>query len=60
VEIDCQLEAESRIHCALKLTHAAGRQGGGRLVDITPEHHRRLMNFLDRQSLSAHNSHEPR
>lgn len=60
VEIDCQLEAENRIHCALKLTPAAGRQGGGRLVDITPEHHRRLMNFLDRQSLSSHNSHEPR
>lgn len=47
VEIDCELEAASRIHCALKLTHAAGRQGGGRLVDITPQHHPRLMDFLD-------------
>lgn len=57
VEIECQLEPESRIHCVLKLTHEAGRQGGGRLVDITPEHHRRLMDFLGRQSLTTHNSH---
>ena len=60
VEIECQLETGSRIHCALTLTHAAGRQGGGRLVGITPAHHRRLMDFLDRQNLSARNSHEPR
>lgn len=24
VEIECQLEPESQIHCVLKLTHAAG------------------------------------
>jgi len=41
VEIEGQLEAESRIHCALTLTHAAGRHAGGRLVDISREHHRR-------------------
>jgi PilZ domain len=57
VEIECQLEAGSRIHCALKLTHAAGGHAGGRLVDISPEHHRRLMAFLDRQSAITHNSH---
>ena len=57
IEIECQLEAENKIRCALKLTHAAGRQGGGRVIDITPEHHRRLMNFLDRQSAAAHNGH---
>ena len=33
VEIEGQLEAESRTHCALTLTHAAGRHAGGRLVD---------------------------
>ena len=59
VEIECQLEAQSQIHCALTLTHASGRHAGGRLVDITPEHHRRLMDFLDRQSLTAHNMHKP-
>ena len=57
IEIECQLEAESRIHCALKLTHVAGRYAGGRLIDITPEHHRRLMDFLGRQSMATHNSH---
>jgi PilZ domain len=57
IEIECQLEAESRIHCALTLTHVAGRHAGGRLIDITPEHHRRLMDFLDRQSVVTHNSH---
>lgn len=56
IEIECQLEAESRIHCTLMLTHAAGRQGGGRVVDITPQHHRRLMEFLGRQSVAIHNS----
>ena len=56
VEIECQLEAESMIHCALKLTHAAGRHAGGRLVDISPEHHLRLMAFLDRQSAIARGS----
>lgn len=56
VEIECQLEAESRIHCALKLTHAAGRDAGGRLIDITQEHHRRLMDFLGRQRMAIHNS----
>lgn len=60
IEIECQLEGENRIHCALTLTHAAGRQGGGRVVDITPEHHRRLMDFLDRQSAATHNRHKPR
>ena len=59
VEIDCQLEAESTLHCALTLTHAAGRHAGGRLVDITPEHHRRLMAFLDRQDALVHNGHKP-
>lgn len=57
VEIECQLEAESRIHCALTLIHAAGRHAGGRLVDISPEHHRPLMEFLDRQSAAARNNH---
>ena len=57
VEIECQLETESRIHCALKLTYAAGRHAGGRLIDITPEHHQRLMDFLGRQSTAARNSH---
>ncbi|MCS6293507.1 MAG: PilZ domain-containing protein [Nitrospira sp.] len=56
IEIECQLESESRIHCTLKLTHAAGRQGGGRVVDITPQHHRRLMDFLDRQNAAPHNN----
>lgn len=57
VEIECQLESESKIHCALKLTHAAGKHAGGRLVYISPEHHRQLMDFLDRQSAAAHNNH---
>lgn len=57
VEIECQLETESRIHCALKLTYAAGRHAGGHLIDITPVHHRRLMDFLGRQSTAARNSH---
>ncbi len=57
VEIECQLETESRIHCALKLTYAADRHAGGRLIGITPEHHRRLMDFLGRQSTAARNSH---
>jgi PilZ domain len=57
VEIECQLEPESRIRCALTLTHAAGGHAGGRLVDISPEHHRRLMDFLDRQSTAAHENH---
>lgn len=54
IEIECQLETESQIHCAIKLTHAAGRHAGGCLVDITPDHHRRLMDFLDRQSTAIH------
>lgn len=57
VGIECQLETESRIHCALKLPHAAGRHAGGRLIDISPEHHRRLMDFQDRQSTAARNNH---
>ena len=56
VEIECDLDPANRIHCALKLTHAAGRQAGGRLIDITQEHHRRLMAFLGRQSVAIHNS----
>lgn len=58
VEIECQLEAESMIHCALTLTHAAGGQAGGRLAHISPQHHRQLMDFLDRQS-AAVRSHSP-
>lgn len=57
IEIECQLETESRIHCAIKLTHAAGRHAGGRLVDIKPDHHRRLMDFLDRQCAAIQNCH---
>ena len=53
VEIECQLETDSVIHCALTLTHAAGGHAGGRLADISPEHHRRLMDFLDRQSAAT-------
>jgi hypothetical protein len=60
VEIECDLDATNRIHCALTLTHAAGRHAGGRLVDISPEHHRRLMDFVDRQSAAVHNSRSPR
>jgi hypothetical protein len=41
----------------LEITHATGRHAGGHLVDISPEHHRRLMDFPDRQSVVAHNSH---
>lgn len=59
VEIECDLDPANRIHCALKLTHAAGRHAGGRLVDISFEHHRRLMDFLERQDTLVHNSHEP-
>lgn len=56
VEIECQLEPNSVIHGALTLTHTAGRHAGGRHADISPEHHRRLMDFLDRQSAATHNN----
>lgn len=56
VEIECRLESDNMIRCTLALTHAAGGQAGGRLVHISPEHHRQLMMFLDHQGAAAHNS----
>lgn len=56
VDIECRLESERMIDCALTLTHAAGGHAGGHLVYISPEHHRQLMEFLDRQSAAARNS----
>jgi PilZ domain-containing protein len=48
-----QLEAHTIIHCALLVTHVSPPHVGGRITEISPEHHQQLMRFL--QQLIAQN-----
>jgi PilZ domain-containing protein len=53
IQLECQLEAHTIIHCALLVTHVSPPHVGGRITEISPEHHQQLMRFL--QQLIAQN-----
>jgi hypothetical protein len=52
VHLDCVLDLDSRIECALLITYARTPIAGGRIVDISPEHQTRLTRFIE-QMLSV-------
>lgn len=45
--LEVQLVDDIVIHCVLLVTHAQGRRIGARIVQISPEHHRALIHFLE-------------
>lgn len=45
--LEVQLVDDTVIHCVLLVTHAQGRRIGARIVQISPEHHRSLIRFLE-------------
>jgi len=53
IQLECQLDTHTIIHCALLVTHAAPPHVGGRITDISTEHHQQLMRYI--QQLSAQN-----
>lgn len=46
VRIECQLDADCIIQCALVVTHAAPPSYGGRMTHLLPEHHQQLALFI--------------
>lgn len=53
IQLECQLEAHTIVHCALLVTHAAPPHVGGRITEISAEHHQLLMRHV--QQLSSQN-----
>ena len=53
IQLECQLESHTIIHCALLVTHVSPPHVGGRIAEISPEHHQQLIRFL--QQLIAAN-----
>ena len=47
VHLDCVLDLDSRIECALIITYARAPIAGGRIADISPEHQARLTHFIE-------------
>ena len=46
LHLECQLEAHTIIHCALVVTHVKAPYVGGRIADISTEHHKQLMRHI--------------
>jgi hypothetical protein len=46
IHLECQLEAHIIIHCALLVTHAAPPHFGGRIIEISAEHHEQLIRYI--------------
>jgi PilZ domain-containing protein len=53
IQLECQLEAHTIIHYAPLVTDVSPPHAGGRIAEISPEHHQQLMRFL--QELIAQN-----
>jgi hypothetical protein len=46
IQLECQLEARTIIHCALLVTHVSPPHVDGRITEISLEHHQQLLRFL--------------
>ena len=46
VRLSCALDAHNEVECGIAVTHARPPVFGGRIVDISPEHHERLSRFI--------------
>jgi hypothetical protein len=53
IHLECQLEAHTIIQCALLVTHVKSPYVGGRITEISVEHHEQLMRYV--QQLIAQN-----
>jgi hypothetical protein len=53
IELECQLEAHTIIHCALLVTHVSTPHVSGRITEISSEQQQQLIRFL--QQLIAAN-----
>ena len=46
IQLECRLEAHTIIDCAVLITHATHPYIGGRITEISPEHRRQLIHFI--------------
>jgi PilZ domain-containing protein len=46
IQLECQLETHTIIHCALLITHVLTPHVGGRITEISPEQQQQLIRFL--------------
>lgn len=53
IQLECQLETHTIIHCALLVTHVSTPHVGGWITEISPEQRQQLIRFL--QQLIATN-----
>ena len=53
VRLTCDLDASGAIECVLRLVHIRRPFAGGHIVDISPDHRKRLMHFVQ-QVISLH------